>query len=206
VDLGRFSPQQCAAITAGDGPLSILAGPGSGKTTTLAGRIAYLVVDRSVPPTSILAITFTTAAAASLRRQLQAVLGSGAAQVDDIRTFHSFGLRVIRAWTEELGFGSAPPAVYGRDDARAVLREAAREVGLAVAPEHARLDQRDAWSISVAELDHAVERYRLQHARDPKMTPPEDSDDAALDITVVAEVWADSTGAGNTVMIELGRV
>ena len=56
MDLGRFSPQQCAAITAGEGPLSILAGPGSGKTTTLAGRIAYLVGDRGVPPTSILAI------------------------------------------------------------------------------------------------------------------------------------------------------
>jgi DNA helicase-2/ATP-dependent DNA helicase PcrA len=104
VDLGRFSPQQSAAITAGEGPLSILAGPGSGKTTTLAGRIAYLVGDRAVPPTSILAITFTTAAAAALRRQLQTVLGSTAAQVD-IRTFHSFGLRVIRAWSEELGFG-----------------------------------------------------------------------------------------------------
>ena len=109
MDLGRFSPQQCAAITAGEGPLSILAGPGSGKTTTLAGRIAYLVMDRSVPPSSILAITFTTAAAAALRRQLQTVLGA-AAQVD-IRTFHSFGLRVIRSWSEELGFGNTPPAV-----------------------------------------------------------------------------------------------
>ena len=89
MDLGRFSPQQCAAITAGEGPLSILAGPGSGKTTTLAGRIAHLVSDRGVPPTSILAITFTTAAAAALRRQLQTVLGAAAAQVD-IRTFHSF--------------------------------------------------------------------------------------------------------------------
>ena len=109
MDLGRFTPQQCAAITAGEGPLSILAGPGSGKTTTLAARIAYLVIDRSVPPTSILAITFTTAAAAALRRRLESVLGGAATQVD-IRTFHSFGLRVIRSWSEELGFGHLPPA------------------------------------------------------------------------------------------------
>jgi superfamily I DNA/RNA helicase len=47
--------------------LSILAGPASGKTTTLAGRITYLVDERDVLPTSILAITFTTAAAATLR-------------------------------------------------------------------------------------------------------------------------------------------
>jgi DNA helicase-2/ATP-dependent DNA helicase PcrA len=138
VDLGLFSPQQRAAITAGEGPLSILAGPGSGKTTTVAGRIAYLVSERTVPPTSILAITFTTAAAAALRRRLETVLGNAAAQVD-IRTFHSFGLRVIRSWSEELGFGQLPPAVYAREDARAVLREAAGELGLSVRPDHQTL-------------------------------------------------------------------
>src|SRR5947207_6703858 len=95
VDWSRFSEQQRHVITAGEGPLSILAGPGSGKTTTLAGRIAYLVEERDVPPTSILAITFTTAAAVTLRMRLAAVLGPAATQLD-IRTFHSFGLRVIR--------------------------------------------------------------------------------------------------------------
>jgi DNA helicase-2/ATP-dependent DNA helicase PcrA len=187
VDLARFSPQQCAAITAAEGPLSILAGPGSGKTTTLAGRIAYLVADRSVPPTSILAITFTTAAAATLRRQLQVVLGGNAAAQVDIRTFHSFGLRVIRAWTEELGFGQAPPAVYGRDDARAVLREAAREIGLAVAPDRPGA-QRDAWTISLAQLEHAVERYRLRQARDADVITVQDADESILDTAVLAEL------------------
>jgi DNA helicase II / ATP-dependent DNA helicase PcrA len=186
VDLGRFSPQQCAAITAGEGPLSILAGPGSGKTTTLAGRIAYLVIDRDVPPTSILAITFTTAAAAALRRQLQTVLGDAAAHVD-MRTFHSFGLRVIRSWSEELGFGNTPPAVYGREDARAVLREAARELGLAVS-EHPAAEKRDAWAISLAQLDHALERYRLQCAREDKTTIVDDTEIDVLDRAVVADL------------------
>jgi DNA helicase II / ATP-dependent DNA helicase PcrA len=67
VDLAHFSPNQREIVRASDGPLSILAGPGSGKTTVLAGRIAYLVVERGVPPSTILAITFTTAAAATLR-------------------------------------------------------------------------------------------------------------------------------------------
>lgn len=98
MDWSRFSEQQRDVILAGDGPLSILAGPGSGKTTTLAGRIAYLVGDRDVPPTSILAITFTTAAAATLRTRLATVLGAAATRVD-IRTFHSFGLKVIRTWS-----------------------------------------------------------------------------------------------------------
>lgn len=186
MDLGRFSPQQCAAITAGEGPLSILAGPGSGKTTTLAGRIAHLVVGRSVPPTSILAITFTTAAATALRRQLQAVLGDAAAQVD-IRTFHSFGLRVIRSWSEELGFGSTPPAVYGREDARAVLREAARELGLAVS-ELGPVEKRDPWAISLAQLQHALERYRLRFAREDMTSGAQDSDFDVVDDTVLADL------------------
>ncbi len=59
MDLTHFSPQQQAVIQAGEGPLCVLAAPGSGKTTTLAGRIAYLVLERHVPATSILAITFT---------------------------------------------------------------------------------------------------------------------------------------------------
>src|SRR5947209_527746 len=189
VDLAHFSPQQCAAITAGEGPLSILAGPGSGKTTTLAGRIAHLVSDRGVPPTSILAITFTTAAAAALRRQLQTVLGAAAAQVD-IRTFHSFGLRVIRAWSHELGFGQTPPAVYARDDARAVLREAARDLGLAVTPEHFSGNERDSWSISLAQLDHAVERYRLRLAGEEDKATDDASDEDVLDGAVLAELSA----------------
>jgi DNA helicase II / ATP-dependent DNA helicase PcrA len=186
VDLARFSPQQRAAITAGEGPLSILAGPGSGKTTTLAGRIAYLVSDRGVPPTSILAITFTTAAAAALRQRLETVLGGDAARVD-IRTFHSFGLRVIRSWSEELGFGQLPPAVYGREDARAVLREAARELGLAVRADHPAGQESDPWALSLAQLDRTVERHRLANARAERM-PAMDSD--VLDADVLAELSA----------------
>jgi DNA helicase-2/ATP-dependent DNA helicase PcrA len=159
VDWSRFSPQQLAVITAGEGPLSILAGPGSGKTTTLAGRIAYLVGEREVPPTSILAITFTTAAAATLRSRLAIVLGPSASHVE-IRTFHSFGLRVIRTWSEELGFQQTPPAVYGRDDSRALLRQAAERLGLALTPDHGSNDA-DPWALSVPKLERALERFRL---------------------------------------------
>src|SRR5919199_3723686 len=162
MNLDRFTPQQRDVITAGDGPLSILAGPGSGKTTTLAGRIAYLVTERDVPPTSVLAITFTTAAAATLRTRLAGVLGPAAVRVD-IRTFHSFGLRAIRTWSEELGFGHLPPAVYGREETRALLRKAAEELGLAVGPDD-RAGDTDPWSLSLPKLAQAVERFRLSNA------------------------------------------
>jgi DNA helicase-2/ATP-dependent DNA helicase PcrA len=156
--IGRFSPQQQAVIQAGEGPLCVLAAPGSGKTTTLAGRIAYLVLERHVPATSVLAITFTTAAAAAMRQRLAGVLGALAHQVD-IATFHALGLRLIRQWSHQLGYGGVP-AVYGRDDARAVLREAAEGLGLVVAADDRRRPA-DPWAVPLGRLAAAVERFRL---------------------------------------------
>src|SRR5207245_6033065 len=109
VDLRLFSPSQREIVEAGDGPLSVLAGPGSGKTTVLAGRIAYLVEQRGVPPASILAITFTTAAAATLRQRLAGVLGDAARDLT-ISTFHALGLRLIKQCGGESGFGDTAPA------------------------------------------------------------------------------------------------
>ncbi len=126
---------------------------------TLAGRIAHLVLDREVPPASILAITFTTAAAAALRSRLEAVLASAAGQVD-IRTFHSFGLKVIRAWSEELGFRHLPPAVYGRDDVRALICQAARGLGVDVVAD-ADGKRIDDWSLSAARVVRALYSFRL---------------------------------------------
>lgn len=140
--------------------MSVLAGPGSGKTTALAGRIAYLSGERHVPATSILAVTFTTAAAAALRHRLASILGAGATQVD-IATFHALGLRIVRHWGSELGFGYRVPAVYGRDDARAVLREVAAAFGLLLAPE-GPAQRSDPWAVSASELARAVERFRLR--------------------------------------------
>src|SRR5919202_851405 len=160
--LDAFSPQQREVVQAGEGPLSILAGPGSGKTTALAGRIAYLVEERGVASSSVLAITFPRAAAATLRQRLAGVLGERAAAVD-IATFPALGLRIVRQWSAELGFGLYPPAVFGRDDARAVLREVATDIGLELAPERGDHDV-DPWSLSAAKLANAVERFRLRTA------------------------------------------
>jgi DNA helicase-2/ATP-dependent DNA helicase PcrA len=159
VDLRLFSPSQRQVVEAVEGPLSVLAGPGSGKTTVLAGRIGHLVETRGVPPSTILAITFTTAAAATLRERLAGVLGADARDLT-ITTFHALGLRIVKQWSQELGFGSAIPAVYGRDDARTVLRDVATEFGLAIAPES---DGRksDPWSLSLSKLVYALDRFRL---------------------------------------------
>lgn len=158
MDLNDFSPSQREVVTAGDGPLSVLAGPGSGKTTVLAGRIAYLVDKRAISPSAIMAITFTTAAAGTLRQRLSGVLGS-AAQELTITTFHALGLRLIKQWAPELGFRHVP-AVYSREDARALLRQAASAFGIEIASENPASDA-DPWAMSIARLATSLDRFRL---------------------------------------------
>jgi DNA helicase-2/ATP-dependent DNA helicase PcrA len=164
VDLSDFSPSQREVVTAGEGPLSVLAGPGSGKTTVLAARIAYLVDERGISPSTIMAITFTTAAAATLRQRLAGVLGT-AAQELTITTFHALGLRLIKQWSRELGFIHNVPAVYGRDDAHALLRQAAADFGIEIAPGMSVGDV-DPWSVSITKLALALDRFRLASPTD----------------------------------------
>jgi DNA helicase-2/ATP-dependent DNA helicase PcrA len=148
LDLSRLSGEQRAAVLAGDGPLLILAGPGSGKTTVLAARIAHLVAARAVPPASILALTFATKAARELRSRLSGLLGEDGRTVDVV-TFHAFGLRVIRQWSEELGLGSGPVAVYDGADARTILAELRQSFGAGDG------------ELAEPDIGRQIERYRL---------------------------------------------
>ncbi len=135
-------------MLAGDGPLLIVAGPGSGKTTVLAARIAYLVTSRGIAPSSVLAVTFATKAARELRSRLRGMLGDVGLAVD-VSTFHAFGLRIVRQWSDELGFGPGPLAVYGKDEALRLLRDAADQLGF----------EFEQWSLP--DLARHLERVRL---------------------------------------------
>src|SRR3989475_7993112 len=83
---------QCEAVRAVRGPVCILAGAGSGKTTTITRRIAYQVATETFRPDEILAVTFTDKAAGEMRSRL-AELGAGSARA---RTFHSAALSQLR--------------------------------------------------------------------------------------------------------------
>ena len=149
LDLSRLTAQQRQAVTAGDGPLVILAGPGSGKTTVLAGRIASLVLLGGVSPATILALTFTRAAAGQLRQRLAGMLAGQAAEVD-VFTFHGLGLRMVRLWAEQLGYTTDRLSVYGEHEQRQEIRRLAGELLPA-----AELHQPD-------DLVRAVDQLRLE--------------------------------------------
>ena len=100
--LAGLDADQRAAAAIADGPLLIVAGPGSGKTRTLTHRIAHLVAERGVPPEACLAVTFTRRAAAEMGARLAALVPDAASQIP-VHTFHSLGLSILREHTGATG-------------------------------------------------------------------------------------------------------
>lgn len=91
----RFSARQHEAVSSGEGPLLIVAGPGSGKTTVLTARIEYIIRNLQADPGSILVMTFSRAAAAEMKERFLSTGASGADKVC-FGTFHSVFYRVLK--------------------------------------------------------------------------------------------------------------
>src|ERR1700691_3777855 len=101
--LKGLNPQQREAVACTEGPLLILAGAGSGKTRVITHRIAHIITARHVPPSAILAVTFTNKAAAEMRARVAALLSDAElSSAPNLSTFHSFCVRVLRRDGEPL--------------------------------------------------------------------------------------------------------
>ncbi|MEB3370853.1 UvrD-helicase domain-containing protein [Saccharopolyspora mangrovi] len=100
--LGGLDPDQRQAASVPEGPLLIVAGPGTGKTRTVTHRLAHLVLERDVDPACCLAITFTRRAAQEMTDRLHTLIGEPARAMT-VATFHSFGLQVLREHHQALG-------------------------------------------------------------------------------------------------------
>ena len=129
--LDGLNPQQAAAVTHRGGPLLIVAGAGSGKTSVLTRRIAYLLAQGGAHPGQILAITFTNKAAAEMRERVATLVGPHAERMW-VATFHSICVRILRAQSGLLGTRNSNFTIYDSDDSRRLLGMIAKEQQLEV--------------------------------------------------------------------------
>jgi DNA helicase-2/ATP-dependent DNA helicase PcrA len=125
--LDELNDVQRAAVTNTEGPVLVIAGPGSGKTRVLTYRIAYLL-QKGVPPWEILTLTFTNKAAREMKERIEKVVGEKAQQVW-AGTFHSIFARILRAEATKIGFTSNF-SIYDTDDTMSLLRSIIKEMNL----------------------------------------------------------------------------
>ncbi len=129
--LSQLNDEQRQAVLATDGPLLILAGAGSGKTRVIAYRIAYLIVEKDVPPYNILAVTFTNKAAQEMRERIQRLLrGQQLSSAPWVSTFHSLCVRILRQDIEQLKEGySRTFTIYDQDDSLRLIKNSIKDLG-----------------------------------------------------------------------------
>jgi DNA helicase-2/ATP-dependent DNA helicase PcrA len=125
--LDTLNPAQRQAATHVEGPLLVLAGPGSGKTRVVTHRIAHLI-SAGVPPSRIVALSFTNKAADEMRRRVEELVGR---QSVEMGTFHRFAARLLRRHAALAGLTS-DYSILDPDDCGHVLKRAARSLGLSL--------------------------------------------------------------------------
>lgn len=118
--LQTLNDRQYEAAINTEGPMLILAGAGSGKTSTMTRRIAYMVLEKGIDPYNILAVTFTNKAAAEMKERVEELVGTKTRMW--IMTFHSACLRILRMNAEKAGY-SNNLTVYDPVDQKAVIKK-----------------------------------------------------------------------------------
>jgi DNA helicase-2/ATP-dependent DNA helicase PcrA len=160
--LERLNPQQQQAVTAGGGPVLVLAGPGSGKTRVLTHRITYLIDASGVRPYNILAVTFTNKAAREMRDRVSKLVDDQAHGLT-LGTFHATCGHILRREAEHLPI-DANYSIFDTDDQLGVVKRALEDLNIDVKryQPHGVLA-----SISNAKSELLIpEDYPLQNYRD----------------------------------------
>jgi DNA helicase II / ATP-dependent DNA helicase PcrA len=119
--LDKLNEPQKEAVLATDGPLLILAGAGSGKTRVITHRVAYLIGEKHVPPTCIMAVTFTNKAADEMKQRLIKMVGPLGKSIF-VKTFHSAAVFILRRYGSEIGI-SENFSIYDTRDQEDLIKE-----------------------------------------------------------------------------------
>src|SRR5581483_9912781 len=158
--LKGLNAQQREAVAHTDGPLLILAGAGSGKTRVITHRVAHIITTRHVPPSAVLAVTFTNKAAAEMRERISALLEDVSLEsAPNVSTFHSFCVRLLRRDGDPLarirpGF-TRRFTIYDDEDQLQIIKAAYRGLGL---------DEKEF-------LQYRAALSRISHAKNTKQSP-----------------------------------
>ena len=123
-----LNEMQQQAVECTEGPLLILAGAGSGKTTVLVNRVQHIIEDGLALPWQVLAITFTNKAAGELKERLIRAIGEEASSIWAF-TFHSCCARILRRFGDRIGY-SNHFTIYDTDDQKRVMKHCQKSLGL----------------------------------------------------------------------------
>ncbi len=123
-----LNEQQKKGVFTTQGPVLILAGAGSGKTSVLTRRIAYLIENTGVNPWNIMAITFTNKAAGEMRQRVDDIVGYGSESIW-VATFHSTCVRILRRHIDRLGYDNSF-SIYDTDDQKSVMKEVCKKLDI----------------------------------------------------------------------------
>jgi DNA helicase II / ATP-dependent DNA helicase PcrA len=125
-----LNPQQQAAVTAGPGPVLVLAGPGSGKTRVLTHRVGYLMSALHVQRWHIMAVTFTNKAAREMAARVEALMGEERLRGLSVGTFHAICARILRRESDNLDYYARDFVIFDRDDQLQVVKQSLADLNL----------------------------------------------------------------------------
>ena len=126
--LDELNEEQRKAAEKIEGPVLILAGAGSGKTRTVTYRIAHMVKEIGISPLNILALTFTNKAAREMKERAAALIGHEANNLV-VSTFHSFSVRLLKTYSERIGYGRNFN-IYDVDDQKSIITKIKKEMNI----------------------------------------------------------------------------
>ena len=172
IDFSRLNPPQQEAVKHRDGPLLVLAGAGTGKTTVITFRVAYLL-ETGVRPENILAVTFTNKAANEMKERLYNMLPQLTPGQLAVSTFHAFCCRVLRRYIHKLGFQNKF-GIADEDDSARVIK--------AILKDRHLLE---------GNLKLPAFINRISHAKNNLRTPEDLAQSSSARAQIIAPVYAD---------------